>query len=111
MDRLHKIIDNIADRTVANVRGTAVNLDSYTASDYTFPSDGYLCVAMGASATARASISLYDANRNYIGEMGALSNGDYPSYLLYVKKGMKVRVSGVANSGHVNYYPISGGTA
>lgn len=108
MSRLYNIINSIVVRTTANVRGTAVALDSYTSSDYTFPSDGYLCVAMGETATARASISLYDANRNYIGEMGAISNGDYPSYLVFVKKGMKVRVSGVANNGHVNYYPIGG---
>ena len=111
MSRLYNIINSIAVRTAANVRGTPVTLDSYTASDYTFPSDGYVCCAMGATATAQASVSIFDANRNYIGEMGALSNGDYPSYLLFVKKGMKVRVSGVANSGHVYFYPIGGGTA
>lgn len=109
MSRLYNIINNLAERTIANVRGTPVALDSYTTSDYTFPSDGYVCCAMGATATAKASISLYDANRNYIGEMGAVSNGDYPSYLAFVKKGMKVRVSGIANSGHINYYPIKGG--
>lgn len=106
MSRLYDIINNLADRTIANVRGTPVALDSYTASDYTFPSDGYVCCAMGGGATAKASISLYDKNRAYIGEMGAASNGDYPSYMIFVKKGMKVRVSGIANSGHVNYYPI-----
>lgn len=109
MNRLYNIINSIGVRIAANVRGTPVTLDSYTASDYTFPSDGYVCCAMGATATAQASVSIFDANRNYIGEMGALSNGDYPSYLLFVKKGMKTRVSGVANSGHVYFYPIGGG--
>lgn len=108
MSRLYNIINSIAVRTAANVRGTPVTLDSYTASDYTFPSDGYVCCAMGATATARASVTLKDKNGTDIGEMGAISNGDYPSYLLFVKKGMKVRVSGVANSGHVYFYPMGG---
>lgn len=107
-DVIYSVADRLGDaedRVDANVRGGSVTLDAYTASDYTFPSDGYLSVTMGASATARASVSLFDSQRNYIGEMGALSNGDYPSYLLFVKKGMKTRVT-VSNSGHVYFYPI-----
>ena len=112
MKRPYEIMDNMGKRITANKRvGSAVTLDSYTSSDYTFPSDGYLSVAMGARATARASVSLKDATGQYIGEMGALSNGDYPSYLTFVRKGMKVRVSGVADNGHVYFYPIGGGTA
>lgn len=109
MSRLHDIINSIGIRTNANVRGSQVVLDSYTSNDYTFQSDGFLNVTMGAAATARASVTLKDKNGTAIGEMGALSNGDYPSYLTFVKKGMKVRVSGLANSGHVYFYPLGGG--
>lgn len=109
MSRLHDIINSIGIRTNANVRGSQVVLDSYTSNDYTFQSDGYLNVTMGEAATARASVTLKDKNGTAIGEMGAISNGDYPSYLAFVKKGMKVRVSGIANSGHVYFYPLGGG--
>lgn len=110
MSRPFDILDTMRERILANNRsGSAITLDSYTSSDYTFPSDGYLSVTMGASATARASVALKDADGQAIGEMGAYSNGDYPSYLLFVRKGMKVRVSGIANSGHVYFYPIGGG--
>ena len=109
MSRLHDIINSIGIRTNANVRGSQVVLDSYTSNDYTFQSDGYLNVTMGAAATARASVTLKDKNGTAIGEMGAISNGDYPSYLAFVKKGMKVRVSGIANSGYVYFYPLGGG--
>ena len=109
MSRLGNILKSTVARTVANVSGTSVTLDSYTSSDYTFPSDGYLNAVMGTSGTARASVSIKDANGATIGEMGAASNGDFPSHMLFVKKGMKVRVTGIGNSGHVYFIPVGGG--
>ena len=97
----------LSDRVSANT-GTSsrVALDSYTSSDYTFPSDGYLNITCGAAANAQASVSLKDSAGTYVGEIGGLGNSGYPSWMCFVKKGMKARVSGIANSGHIWFMPL-----
>lgn len=110
MKRDYEIIKNIGDRVKANkIKTSRVTLDSYTSGDYTFTSDGYLSVTCGAAGNARASATLKDSDGNALGEIGGVSNNAYSSFLVFVRKGMKVRVSGLENSGHVYFYPIWGG--
>lgn len=109
MLNVKKMLTKILQNTSANVRGTTVTLDSYTASDYTFPSDGYLAATCGSSSNAQASASLRDANGTAITELGGLSNGTWATWVVFVRKGMRVRVSGIANNGHVYFYPLGGG--
>ena len=112
MSRLYNIINSIVVRTNANVRGSQVVLDSYTSSDYTFPSDGYLSVACNAAANASAFATIKDSSGNSFALIGSgNSNGTYPAWSTFVKKGMKVRTAEVANGGHVYFNPIGGGTA
>lgn len=106
MGKLYDIIDNIGRRTIANVRGTPVLLDSYTTDDYVFPSDGYLSATCGQAGDARASASLRDSRGVAITELGGVSNATYATWVVFVKKGMRVRVSGIANNGHVYFYPM-----
>lgn len=105
MARLYDVLAEIVKRLAAGKLGTAVVLDSYTTTLYTCPSDGYLCATMGLAANARASASLHDEDGNYIGEIGAMSS-DYGSWLIFVRKGMKVKTTGASNNGHVTFYPM-----
>lgn len=108
MLNIKKTLTKILQKTSANVRGTAVTLDSYTSDYYTFPSDGYLAATCGSSSNAQASASLRDANGTAITELGGLSNGTWATWVVFVRKGMKVKVSGIANNGHVYFYPLGG---
>lgn len=108
MLNIKKTLTKILQNTSANIRGTAVTLDSYTSDYYTFPADGYLAATCGASANAQASASLRDANGTAITELGGVSNGTWATWAVFVRKGMKVKVSGLANNGHIFYYPLGG---
>lgn len=104
--RLGDILKSLADRTAANKQsGSRVTLDSYTSTDYTFPSDGYLFCTCGANQNAQASVALKDANGTYLSEMGGLNSGTWATWVLYVTKGMRCRVT-VANDGHVYFSPM-----
>lgn len=105
MNRLYDVLAEMTKRLAAGKRDAAINLDSYTTTMYTCPTDGYLCATMGLAANARASAALHDEDGNYIGEIGALSS-NYGSWLIFVRKGMKVKTTGVANNGHVTFYPM-----
>lgn len=109
MLNVKKMLTKILQNTSANVRGTAVTLDSYTSDYYTFPADGYLSATCGAATNAQASASLRDATGTAITEIGGFSNGTWATWAVFVRKGMKVKVSGIANNGHVFYYPLGGG--
>lgn len=107
MLNVKKMLTKVLQKTSANVKVTTVTLDSYTGSDYTFPSDGYLATTCGSASNAQASASLRDANGNVITELGGLSNGTWATWVVFVRKGMRVRVSGIANNGHVYFYPLA----
>ena len=109
MDRLYNILDATIRRLTNNtMSGSRVTLDSYTSSQYTFPSDGYVALALGAAGNANASVSIYDSSGAYMGEIGGLSNNAYTSQMTFVRKGMKARVSSISNSGHVYFAPWGG---
>lgn len=113
MSRLGDDLNAMAVRVVGNkLNGSRVTLDSYSASDYTFPSDGYLSVECNAAANASAFAMIKDSSGTTINLMGCgNSNSTYATWATFVKKGMKVRAVEVANGGHVYFSPLGGGTA
>lgn len=111
MSRLGNALNAMAGRVAGNkLNGSRVTLDSYSSSDYTFPSDGYLFCTCGANQNAQASVSLKDASGTYLSELGGLNAGSWATWAIFVKKGMKCRAT-VANDGHVYFAPLGGGTA
>lgn len=87
--------------------GTTVSLDSYTSSDYTFQSDGYVVATCESSSTSKAIVQIKDKNGNNFVKLGGWGNSTYASYSCYVKQGMKARVITLENSGHVNFEPFA----
>ena len=88
-----------------NKKGTDVDLSDFT-TDYAFPSDGYLIVSAGSSATAIAIAELRDSNAAYIGTIGGQGNSTYSSWITFVRAGMIVRIRTVRNSGYVGFAPL-----
>jgi len=88
-----------------NKKGTDVDLSDRT-TDYTFPTDGYLVVSAGSSASAIAIAELRDSNAAYIGTIGGQGNSAYPSWITFVRAGMIARTRTVRNSGYVSFVPL-----
>ena len=97
-------IDELSEESKSNTLGTAVSLTTYTtlANAYTFPSDGYLRVGNGDTATATVA-HIVDANgtdRGYISHINSAS-------WTFVRKGMQTYVSGAnANSAVLQFIPF-----
>lgn len=105
--RRYGILNAIIDKCNANKAGTRVILNSYTGgSIYTFPSDGYLTVKATAASNAEAWASIMDADGNAIGDIGGLAGTTYPVFTVFVKKGMKVTVTGINSNGSVYFTPM-----
>ncbi len=87
--------------------GAGVIVDSYTTSYYTIPSDGYVIAQCSANPNSKAEVRVYgaDGETNYI-ELGGWGNSTYATYLTFVRKGMRIKVTNVENSGHVIYVPL-----
>lgn len=98
-------IDALNNGLTRNKKGTTVNL-SNSATDYTFPSDGYLIVSTSSTANAVAIVDLRDSTSSYIGAIGGQGNSNYPSWATFVRAGMIVRIRTVSNSGYVAFVPL-----
>ena len=99
-------ISSLNSNSSKNNFGSVVSLDTYTSSDYTIPSDGYVLCNCSASSTSKAIADVYGASSGVL-RFGGWSNSAYPVYTCFVKKGMRVRVVVLENSGHVNYFPLA----
>lgn len=108
MGKLFDIQKSIIENMQANTTSGQVNLDSYSLNQYTFPSDGYVHVALNEYANSEAYAIIRDANGVAIGVVGGLSNGAYTTWTTFVKKGMKTNVTQVRNNGHVYFSPVGG---
>ena len=88
--------------------GSGVIVDSYTTSYYTIPSDGYVIAQCSANPNSKAEVRVYgaDGETNYI-ELGGWGNSTYATYLTFVRKGMRIKVTTVENGGHVIYVPLA----
>ena len=87
---------------------TGVLLDSYTNSFYTCPQDGYVVASCAAQPTSKAICRLYGATSsdNYYVQLGGWSNSLYATWAVFARKGMRVKVITLENSGHVLFTPI-----
>lgn len=112
MATLDGIMDYLADESINDHIDTIqsyIDLDGYTSQNnkYTFPCDGFIQCAAGTSATSQAGVRIYGAtDDNIYMDFGIRSNSTYPSMICYVRKGMRVYVSMIANSGHIRFYPL-----
>lgn len=102
-----KLIYKILTRMNGNGFVNAVNLASYTNSNYTFPTDGYVVAGCGASSTAKSIVRIYDrtAGTNFV--IGGWGNGTFMTHALFVKKGMQARVVTLENSGTAYFYSLA----
>ena len=82
-----------------------MSLDSYTSTNYICPSDGYVRCDCSAGTTSKSVVDISGATTGSL-RMGGWANGTYGMYVCYVKKGMKVRVVVLENSGHAWFYPL-----
>lgn len=91
-------IDEVANKNSSTILGTAVSLSAYTAlsNAYTFPSDGYLRVGNGDTATATQA-HIVDSNGADHGYISHLNNSSWT----FVRKGMKTWVTGTSANGAV----------
>jgi len=83
-------------------------LDSYTNSFYTCPQDGYVVASCASQPTSKAICRLYGAtssDADYV-QLGGWSNNLYATWAVFARKGMRVKVITIENSGHVLFTPI-----
>jgi len=83
-------------------------LDSYTNSFYTCPKDGYVVASCASQPTSKAICRLYGAtssDADYV-QLGGWSNNLYATWSVFARKGMRVKVITLENSGHVIFTPI-----
>lgn len=99
--------NDITDKIANNSRGTTVNLDSYTSSDYTFLSDGYITAVVTNNSQSNAIAQVKDSSGTNFFRIGGYGNSTYATYAAFVRKGMKVRTVLVENSGHITFEPFS----
>lgn len=105
LNELNSSLEGVISSDLRNNIGVQVNLDAYTSTNYTCPSDGYVRCDCSAGTTAKAIVDITGATTGSL-RMGGWANGTYGMYVCYVKKGMKVHVVTVENSGHVWFYPL-----
>lgn len=74
--------------------------------EYICPCDGYVQCSCGATSTAQAIATIYDSNGSYI-RLGGFSGSTYAVWSCYVRKGMKVKATTVANNGVVQFIPLA----
>ena len=107
--------DNAADARVnlgveqssKNNIGTGINLASYTSTYYTCPSDGFLACTCASTPSAKAIARIYGAaGETNFAQIGGWSNGTYATWTTLVRKGMRVKVVTLENSGGVIFYPL-----
>lgn len=84
-----------------NTVGASVDVTSYSATSYSFPSDGYL-TAVGVSGSVGGS--LRDANDTYI---AAFNCDNDNTEVVFVRKGMKCRCSSHTGSSAMAFIPLS----
>jgi len=86
--------------------GTAVNVKTYTSSDYVAPSDGYLSVLAEIPSGGFAELQINGVPYRII------ATSDYSGKdMLFIRKGMKIRFSNVIpstalSSVTANFYPL-----
>ncbi len=100
-------INDLNSNITKNKKGTTVNLNSYTSTMYTFPSDGYItCVGnYGIEATAMAEV--YDSTgNNRLFYLGDSKQGSYSVYTTFVRKGMKCTHVSISDNGNVYFIPL-----
>lgn len=96
-----------ADQSSKNNIGTRVNLASYTSTYYTCPSDGFLSCICSSSPSSKAIAQIFGAvGETDFAQIGGWSDGTYGTWTTFVRKGMRVKVITLANSGGVYFYPL-----
>lgn len=88
-------LSSLNSKTENNI-GTGVSLNNYTSENnlYTFPSDGYLVImSIGNGSYARACIYSSD-NTNHFYAAVVYGETTYPQLPVFVKKGMRVFITG-----------------
>ena len=102
-----KLLFRILSRMNSNGFVSSVDLSSYTSTNYTFQTDGYLAVSCGASSTAKAIVRVYDRTAGTSFVIGGWGNGTFMSHALFVKKGMQARVLTLEAGGTVYFHAFS----
>ena len=107
VDEISGKIDTIEDRENADDIKPAVDLDSYTSTNYFFPADGYLnCFCLHAGDRAIAYLKGSQTGRDMVIDSYCPTSTTHGTErLIYVKKGMKVSVA-ITGTGHVRYYEL-----
>ena len=105
LTELNSSLNDVITSAERNSIASPVSLDTYTSTNYICPSDGYVRCDCSAGTTAKA---IADISGDTTGSfrMGGWANGTYGMYVCYVKKGMKVRVVTLENSGHIWFYSL-----
>lgn len=104
-----KALNYLGDKENKKDIGVYIDISSYTSTSnaYIIPEDGYINAYAGASTNSVATVKIYGptSDNSYI-RMGGYSNSTYPSWLIYVKKGMKAITEKAENGGVIRYYPL-----
>lgn len=106
MISIKKLLYKMLSRMNSNGFASTVNLASYTSSNYTFPSDGYVVASCGSASNSKAVVQIYDRTANMNFTIGGWGNGTYMAHAMFVKKGMQARAVTIENNGVAYFCPL-----
>lgn len=85
-----------------NTFEAAVDITSYTSTEYVAPNDGY--VVIGTNTSSTIGIRVYSASNNNYFSSYSVNGNTIPCF---VKRGMRIRVTDMAgNSYYARYYKL-----
>ena len=84
--------------------GTGINM---TTTWYTFPSDGYVFLNMSASSGDRVYVVIGGPrDDSHFFTFGDHNNSNYPGVALFVRKGLRGKVTIKEGGGSATYFPL-----